>query len=377
MSSGWAHVWRRGRRAFETTEAARCDPGQHLALASLPLVSDAGDPAGEILRRGLHLHTEGLNGNEACERMMRRRRRRGELRTRGVWAVGFAAAAAAAVLIGRARAPREETSGPLVAALPEVWRPSAPASPRSDLPEVSSGEHRADAAREGTIGPRRIAPRALRQTGPSRRAASASSNGRTLAEEVTNEWCRAEAELGRTAEAIRCYRVVARGGGFAGEMALHEVVRLRANDLDDPQGALEAIGEYRRQFSDGALQSEMRLARVRVLYGLGRSADALQESMSMLEAADGQRFAPELRLLRGRIFADRLGDCERAQSEFRAVAGDPSSTGDEAEFRRAVCLERLGRIAHARDAYSTYLQRPQAARAAEAQARLRTLPVPR
>ena len=81
----------------------------------------------------------------------------------------------------------------------------------------------------------------------------------------------------------------------------------------------------------------------------------------------------ELHLLRGQIFQDRRQNCAAAASEFVALIGEPGRLGDEAESRRAECLERLGRTSDARLAYQQYLRRSDPISADKARSRLGSL----
>jgi hypothetical protein len=60
-------------------------------------------------------------------------------------------------------------------------------------------------------------------------------------------------------------------------------------------------------------------------------------------------------------------------SELVALVGEPGERGDEAELRRARCLEKLGRSTDARAAYQHYLERPDARNGQEARRRLSDL----
>jgi hypothetical protein len=77
--------------------------------------------------------------------------------------------------------------------------------------------------------------------------------------------------------------------------------------------------------------------------------------------------------LRGQIFQDRRQNYAAAASEFVALMGEPGRLGDEAELRRAECLERLGRASDARLAYQQYLRRDNPISADKARKRLASL----
>lgn len=121
------------------------------------------------------------------------------------------------------------------------------------------------------------------------------------------------------------------------------------------------------------MRGEVDWLRVRSLEQTGRFREALAASEALLASPQGRALSGELHLLRARIHADALGDCGEAVSELVALIGDPSAGGDEAELRRAACLEKLGRQSDAIAAYKQYLARTAPKRPANAQARLDAL----
>lgn len=188
--------------------------------------------------------------------------------------------------------------------------------------------------------------------------------------------CRAATSGGSgapTVSRLGCYRSVADGDGLAAEAALFELARLTAAQPSRREQALVLLDEHGRRFPQGALRGEVAELRIRTLYELGRDAEALRASEEALGTPWGRVLSAKLHLLRGTIYDDRLGDCARAATEYVALVGEPTAEGDEAEFRRARCFERLGRSADAAAAYARYLNRPRPARARDAQARLDVL----
>jgi hypothetical protein len=123
------------------------------------------------------------------------------------------------------------------------------------------------------------------------------------------------------------------------------------------------------------MRGEVEWLRVQSLAGAGQYAEALAASERLLGTPAGRTLARELHMLRGRIYQDQQGDCGRAASEFVALVGEPGALGDEAELRRAECLEKLGRLGDARAAYAQYLRRARTGNAPKAQERLRALEV--
>jgi hypothetical protein len=138
---------------------------------------------------------------------------------------------------------------------------------------------------------------------------------------------------------------------------------------------LALLDEHKKRFPDGAMRGEVDWLRVQALERLGRLDDALGESEKLLATPAGRTLASELHMVRGRIY-DGRSDCGRAASEFVALVGEPGALGDEAELRRAECLEKLGRSDDAAAAYSQYLRRAEPKEAAKARDRLQALHEP-
>jgi tetratricopeptide (TPR) repeat protein len=190
---------------------------------------------------------------------------------------------------------------------------------------------------------------------------------------ATEAECRAELAANKPERAVACFRARSRAPGVKGEVASYEAARLAFERLKDPARALPWLEEHRQRFPNGALRGEVEWLHVRSLEQAGRFREALAESETLLASPEGRSLSAELHLLRARIHADAHGDCAEAVSELVALIGEPSARGDEAELRRAACLEKLGRQADAIAAYKQYLARAEPKRAAKAQERLDTL----
>jgi len=190
----------------------------------------------------------------------------------------------------------------------------------------------------------------------------------------TEAECRRWSTSGRNERAQDCFRALARSAsGVQAEVALYEAARLAADPLHEPARALALLEEHENRFPASSLRAEVRWLKIRSLSQAGRFDAALRESETLLGSPEGRALTTELHLLRGRIYQDEQKNCAQALSEFVALVGTPGAAGDDAEFRRASCLEALGRVEDAVAAFTRYLERPNVARASEARARLSAL----
>jgi tetratricopeptide (TPR) repeat protein len=185
--------------------------------------------------------------------------------------------------------------------------------------------------------------------------------------------CAALGRSGSTQAALDCYAKQSQKSGMAGELALYEIARLRKDVMSDYAGALEALKTYDARFPNGSLRGEVQVSRVELLGRLGRNDEALAESARLLETPWGKERAADLHLLRGNLYRQSLHDFARAEAEYARISDERGPAGDEAQFQRAACLERLGQASAARNVYESYLKRPQPRHAAEVKARLQAL----
>ncbi|HWA71071.1 MAG TPA: hypothetical protein VG937_01985 [Polyangiaceae bacterium] len=315
-----------------------------------PLGSEAG-AAARLLAQAEREFRGGLDEGAAFRRLERSRRRRSAL----LWAActGGALAAGLALFSGSQWTPRQTGRVELTA---ESRLPAARATSATALPVPVAAE--------------RLEPAV---SAPVLATASAARPGAEPSAAPTESLCRKLSAGGRTERAIECFRAVAHGDGLEGEVALYEAARLSADVARDPARALGLLGEYERRFASGAMRGEAAWLRVRSLHAAGRVAEALAASEALLESPEGRALASELHWLRGRIYQENQHDCGQAASEFVALVGEPGLRGDEAELRRARCLEQLGRGEDAALAYQRYLTRSDPQRAAEARERLSAL----
>lgn len=323
---------------------------------------DAPDGLGHLLRAADDDFSKGLNEPKAFRALERRRER--SVRVRRAVLAASAAGALAAMVVRLTTAGDMQPSAVLVT--PEVFAPRAQvlasASPRREVaePPVLSAEvppSQSSAGVPAASGDSLFTPKPARKAS---RAVAAKPDRRT------ESGCRelAQAQGHSTEAQLSCLEVVAEGSGLAAEAALFEIARLNARA--QPQRALENLAEHRERFPDGALRGEVAELRIRLLYQLRRDQEALAESEQALGTPWGRVLSSKLHLLRGKIYDERLSDCGRAVPEYVALVGEAGPEADDAEFRRAACLERLGRSAEAITAYESYLRRGEPRRGAAA-----------
>jgi hypothetical protein len=240
-------------------------------------------------------------------------------------------------------------------------------SESTPLATVSAGESWQGSAKPAVNQQPPTAP----TTGPSRLDPVSTAASAEAPEAAAD--CLRLARENQAARAARCYERVAGGQGLSAEMAQVELARLRRDVLHDSPGAQRALREYLARYPNGAFRTEAAVSLVEILVQSGQTQQALGESERLLVSGGARERDKELRLLRGRILQEELGDCGRAEREYAQVAADPGPIGDQAQLRQAECLERLGRSDEAITAYRAYLGRANAAHAAVARARLEAL----
>lgn len=188
--------------------------------------------------------------------------------------------------------------------------------------------------------------------------------------------CQRLSQAGELPAAVECYRSLARGEGVVGELGLYRAAKIELENRGRAAQALVLLDEHQQRFAGGALRGEVDWLRIQALARAGRVDEALSESERLLSGPLGRALSGDLHALRGRLFQDQKHDCSRAIQEFVALLGAPGPRGEEAEFRRANCLESLGRTADAKAAYQQYLKRPDAVRRERAEERLRVVSGP-
>ena len=313
------------------------------------------DRAGRLLREAEPAFEPRISPERAWNRFQARRQRRYLVRF-AVLAAGLTVAAA--FLSHRFLLPAAVDVPTLVAEQVPPPQPSGVARTRDQ-----------GAVLERRVSPPPSAVPRLRSSLPV--LASARSTAVPLpAEPLTDATCRRWASQSQPERAVDCYQTLARQSGIGAEVALYEAARLSAEALGDAARALALLDQHGARFPNSVLRVEVEWLKIRSLERAGRLDEALTASEALLDSAVGRPLAPKIHLLRGRIHADARHDCARALPEYVALLGEPGAAGDEAEFKRAQCLEQMQMADQARDAYQRYLGRADARLAAAARARL-------
>jgi hypothetical protein len=319
-----------------------------------PRLAERDDAAGRLLGEGADAFGGPVDEARAFHRLERTERGR----TRLAWAGG--AAGLALVLSFWWGGPRRSGGAVEFAAVPEA------------VPTVASRVNAPALAVTTTDAERPpVEPSQAPHTGASPPAPAPAEP--TEPTEPTEARCRELAQKTSPQRGADCFRSLSRGSGVEAEVALYEAARLSADKLSDHARALELSEEYERRFPSGALRGEIAWLRVRSLRAAGRLDEAFSASERLLDTKAGRALSRDIHWLRGVAYQDERNDCERAASEFVSLIGEPGARGDDAELRRAHCLEQLGRNADARRAYEQYLKRASPLRVSEARARLEAL----
>ncbi len=306
------------------------------------LLGEEGETA-ELLRSADAEFREVRDESGAFRSVERKRRRR----TAAVW--GLAGASAAAAVVALAQNPgRFGAEPPSITMTAEPLPAPAPPQPIA----VERTEERPAARLEVTASATPPAPRVAE------------------AEPPTEGECRKLTREGQAERAVECFRTLSHGTGLGAQVASYEAAKLSAEVLRDAPRALRLLDEHVARFPSGALRGEVRWLRIQSLERAGRLDEALSESETLLIAPEGRALSSELHWLRASIYENSRRDCQSAVSELVALVGETGAHGDEAEMRRAACLERLGRTSEARAAYEQYLKRAEPRRAEEARAKV-------
>ena len=324
--------------------------------ADPPRLVSRDDRAGRLLREAEQAFQSQLPSDRAWNRFQSRR----QGRRLAQFAVLAAVAGLAVVFIRhRMAAPASIEAAVLVAERVPTPQPSAVLNHGVALPD------RRDPPPTTTVPRSRPSARVV--------AGSRAALAPPSAEALTEAACRGWVSQARPERAVDCYQALARDSGIGAEVALYEAARLSAEALGDAPRALKLLEQHRARFPNSALRVEVEWLQVRSLERAGRLNEALTGSEALLDSAGGRSLASKLHLLRGRIYADLRHDCALALSEYVALLGEPGPAGDEAEFKRAQCLEQLTKPEEARAAYQRYLGRADARSATAARARLSAL----
>lgn len=169
--------------------------------------------------------------------------------------------------------------------------------------------------------------------------------------------CALAERKGPTKDFALCLERRSQGTSLDAERALYELARLKQGALRDPAGAVTILKTYRQRYPQGALRGEVDFALVELLPKVGQAVEALVESERLLGTAWGRARSSELKLVRGRIEQDKLGDCEKTLNELNPIKNEFGPIGNEATLRTAECFERTGDNSSAITTYRDYLMR--------------------
>ena len=184
------------------------------------------------------------------------------------------------------------------------------------------------------------------------------------------EDCRKLVASGKQRVALSCYEDLARGSGLLAQTALYELANLR-RDGGDPSGALATLRSYGVRFPNGALTTEVELSMIELLAKLNQHGEALERSAALLARQPNLERSSDLRVLRGNLYREAMGDLRRAAIEYDLAQSGRGRAAVEALFLAATCAEALGDRESAARLYTRYLSHgDRATHAADARNRL-------
>lgn len=323
-----------------------------------PRLVSGEDRAGRLLRQADQAFRQGLAPGPAWKRFQSRRQQRRALSLAALALTGGFIAFMAhreftgAEVVGSALSVKAEHFPMRATIPPAVQLPVQPPEPQRRISPPEPTRVRPVVARVA----KRVAP--------------------TPEAPLSDTTCHALSNQAHFEQAVDCFQSISQGPGIGSEVALYEAARIAQENLLDAQRALSLLDQHSRRFPNSALRVEVAWLRVRSLEHAGRLDEALSASEALLDSAAGRALASKLHLLRGRIYSGPQQDCDRALREYVALLGEPGAAGDEAELRRAQCLESLGRVGDARAAYQRYLTRTGPRAATLARQRLQALGAP-
>jgi len=159
---------------------------------------------------------------------------------------------------------------------------------------------------------------------------------------------------------------VAEEGGIAGEGALYTLGQLAQRE-GRAQEALEQWQRHAQRYPRGILAPEVALARVQVLQGERRHAEALAEVESFLERFGSHGRTDEVRLVRAQLLCERFGRPEEALRTYdETLESGSRALAEEALFSKGACADAVGKESEAKTLWMQYLERyPTGAHASE------------
>jgi TolA-binding protein len=217
-----------------------------------------------------------------------------------------------------------------------------------------------------SIAPPTIAPPTEGQRAPM----AEDQHGPVARDENQDETCRKLAASGQQRGAFACYEDLARGSGLLAQTALYELANLR-RDGGDPTGALATLRSYGVRFPNGALATEVELSMIELLVKSNQHREALERSAALLARQPNLERSSDLRVLRGNLYREAMGDLRRAATEYDQAQRGRGRAAVEALFLAATCAEALGDRESAARLYTRYLSHgDRVAHAADARSRL-------
>lgn len=145
-------------------------------------------------------------------------------------------------------------------------------------------------------------------------------------------------------------------GDLGREAAMLEEALAALRERRDAHGALQRLDEYRSEFPNGQLRTEISRTRIEALLTLQRHPEALAEVRALRKQVSGGAKA-ELWVVEGELLSSR-DDCQGAVKAFDAALGASPARmhAERALAGRAHCRMTLGDARAAREDAAAYLR---------------------
>jgi TolA-binding protein len=180
--------------------------------------------------------------------------------------------------------------------------------------------------------------------------------------------------LGEFQQAADLFEQVSLGAGPQAEQALFLLAQTYGRDLRQPARTAVLWESYQRRFGSGIFLEEAAFRRAEALVASGQHSAGLQALSSYLSDYPQGPRADEVHLLVAAAMMNN-GKWEAALAHTIAVTAPQGRIVEQAQIRRARCLQALGRAQEARALYRAYLEHwPRGELSAEARKQLSRLP---